>query len=191
MEPRRKVLLVGVVLGVVAVALILGSFGAGFVAGYSRGTGVPVLAQLIDTITHRGPGRGLSDHGAMGSIVSVNGNILTLKARDGSLKEIGISEKTIIRRDRNAARASDLKPGDFIVVVGSPGSRGGTLDSRLIRVLPLPPPLFHVLPFPPPQSSVEHRGVRRQEELDTVGQDGTSPRLAISPKRGTTQRPTI
>lgn len=135
MDPRRKVILVGMALGVVAVVLVLGSFAAGFAAGFSRGTGVPVIAQVIDAITHRESAQGHSEHGGMGHIVSVQGNSLTFKSDDGRTTDVTVSERTIIRRNRRAAKISDLKPGDSIVVVGSPGSPGGKLDARLIRVL--------------------------------------------------------
>lgn len=142
MDPRRKVILVGVLLGIVAVALVLGSFATGFVLGYSRGSGEPVIAEVVDGISHQWFAGGLGGHGGLGSLVSIDDNALIVRGRDGTTTTVTVSDKTMIRRDRHPGKISDLQPGDSILVVGSPGSRRGTLDARLIRVVATPAPQY-------------------------------------------------
>jgi len=79
-------------------------------------------------------GRGFRNgHGVAGEIVSVTDNNILIKDREGKENTVAVTDKTIIKKFREDLKIGDLKQGDQIVVVGSPGDNGA-IDADIIRV---------------------------------------------------------
>ncbi|MFA5872158.1 MAG: DUF5666 domain-containing protein [Parcubacteria group bacterium] len=72
-------------------------------------------------------------HGLAGTIISIADNNIVVKDRDGKENTINVTEKTVIKRQRDDIKIEDLKQGDQIVVMGNPGDNGA-LNADLIRV---------------------------------------------------------
>lgn len=80
------------------------------------------------------PGRSLiRGHSALGSIARIDGSSVAIKTRDGSEKIVAVSLVTVIRRSDRVIALADLRPGDWIAVVGSP-DKSGAIDAKFIRV---------------------------------------------------------
>jgi hypothetical protein len=75
-------------------------------------------------------------HGALGKIVKVDLPSVVIVGSDGVEKIITVDADSLIKRFRDTATTSDLKVGDVITVLGNP-NENGTIDARLIRVMPL------------------------------------------------------
>ncbi len=83
-------------------------------------------------------GRGfMPGFGASGAIAKIASGSLLIQDQGGVEKEIQIDSATAIRRFNQDITAADLRVGDIITVVGEP-TQGGTIQARLIRVLPQP-----------------------------------------------------
>ncbi len=79
-------------------------------------------------------------HGAVGKIVSINLPNIIVASTDNVEKTISISSDTLIRQFRNTLNTQDLKIGDYIIVLGEASSTdNGTINARLIRLIPPPP----------------------------------------------------
>lgn len=79
-------------------------------------------------------GRGFRNaHGIAGTIISITDRNLIIKDRDGKENTIAVTDKTIIKRQRDDIKISDLKQDDQVVVMGSPGDNG-VINADLIRV---------------------------------------------------------
>ncbi len=76
-------------------------------------------------------------HGFFGSIIAVEDSELVVKGKDNVEKIITISEKTDIRRFHDAVKIKDLKPDEYIVIIGEPNDQG-RIDAKFIRVMPSP-----------------------------------------------------
>jgi len=72
-------------------------------------------------------------HGLAGTIISITDSNLIIKDKDGKENTIAVTDKTIIKRQRDDIRISDLKQDDQVVVMGSPGDNG-VINADLIRV---------------------------------------------------------
>ena len=84
-------------------------------------------------------GRDFSNsHGATGKIVRVDLPTAVIADEDGVEKIIAIKDDTIIRRFRETVKPTDLKPDDFVTVIGSPNDQS-QIEAKLIRLLPSPP----------------------------------------------------
>jgi len=68
----------------------------------------------------RGPRRNGSreGHGTVGKITAIHGNSLQLAKPDGSTVTVNLTDKTEFRKDRQPARLSDFKVGDFVMASG-------------------------------------------------------------------------
>jgi hypothetical protein len=71
-----------------------------------------------------------------GTIAGLDGNVLSVKARDGKLVEIQLAEKTNIVFTQPIA-LSEIKPGDFLGVT-SVKAEGGSLTAFEVRRFPKP-----------------------------------------------------
>lgn len=81
-------------------------------------------------------GRGLrNSSGAAGEIISLSDTGIIMKDRDGKESTISIAGSTLIKSGRTTIKASDLKAGDSIVVIGKPGDTG-SVNADFIRVFP-------------------------------------------------------
>lgn len=77
-------------------------------------------------------------HGAAGRIIKVSLPTFMIEGNDDVEKVVLIKDDTAIRRFREALQPKDLKPDDFVVVVGSPNNQA-QLEAKLIRIMPPPP----------------------------------------------------
>jgi len=96
-----------------------------------------------------GPGRpGMMDfnrpdfnaHGGLGQIIKIDGNNLIIKDQASVEKIILVTGKTIITKNNQNIKITDLKVDDKIVVIGGPNDQG-QIEPKLIRVLPELPPI--------------------------------------------------
>jgi hypothetical protein len=81
----------------------------------------------------------LMSHGTSGSIIKITDSTLVVQGRDNAEKAILLGKDTIIKRLRDTISASDLKVGDYVVIIGSPND-AGQIEAKLVRVMPSPPP---------------------------------------------------
>jgi hypothetical protein len=68
----------------------------------------------------RGPRRGgaREGHSIIGKITAIHGNSLQLAKPDGSTVTVNLTDKTEFRKDRQPAKLSDFKVGDFVMAGG-------------------------------------------------------------------------
>jgi len=126
----------GIIIGLGIAILVLGIFKLGQVSGYhkarfSQRFGDNFNRNFVDP---RGEGffKDFSDredlpggHGAVGKIVSI-------------ALPLVLSDSTEILKYRDDITTTDLKVGDFIVVLGTPND-DGQVEAKLIRTIPPPP----------------------------------------------------
>jgi len=60
----------------------------------------------------------MQGQGTMGRITEINGNSLTVTRSDGSTVTVKLTEGTEFRKDRQSAKLSDFKVGDYVMVRG-------------------------------------------------------------------------
>jgi hypothetical protein len=136
-------------LGVFLVLLLV--FQVGVFTGFRKATFSYRWAENYENNFGGPRGRGLlpgiggdsfiNGHGTAGQIIKLDTSGIVVRGQDNTEKLISVSGDTRIVRNRQVIRESDLKAGDFIVVIGSPNA-SGRMDAELIRVLPAPPPPF-------------------------------------------------
>ncbi|NTU99234.1 hypothetical protein HGA64_04505 [Candidatus Falkowbacteria bacterium] len=73
--------------------------------------------------------------GVAGFILTINNQKLTVENPFGEEQSVLVSDKTVVKKFRENIKASDLKPDDFVTVVGEP-NKNGEIEARLIRVMP-------------------------------------------------------
>lgn len=136
----------GVIAGLLAAAVLLGIFTLGTMVGSRRARFGDRFGENYERnlVGPRGegpgfPGRPLppGGHGAAGQIVSVSLPSLVVAGPDKLEKTIIVAEDTLIREFREDRASSDLKVGDFIVVLGQPNEEG-QITAKLIRLMPAP-----------------------------------------------------
>ena len=97
----------------------------------------------------------IEGHGVFGEIIKINpstdpGQVsdFVIKGQGDVEKIIVINKDTVIKKNQDSIKISDLKVDDFVVVIGQPND-AGQIEAKLIRVLPLPPKesSFSPLPF--------------------------------------------
>jgi len=76
-------------------------------------------------------------HGVVGKIISMSSTEIVISGQDNIEKIVSITDKTIFRKFKDDVTASDLKIGDFVVVIGNPDSQG-KVEAKLLRVMPAP-----------------------------------------------------
>ena len=80
----------------------------------------------------------INSNGAVGQIININDQKITVKDRDNTEKIILITNETSIVRQKNNIETGDLKLNDFVVIIGEPNNNG-QIDAKLIRVMPESP----------------------------------------------------
>lgn len=90
------------------------------------------------------PDQFASGHGAVGKIISATETSLVIDGPDHLEKTISLSPESAIRKFKETASLSDLVPGTFVVVIGEPDT-SGTINAKLVRILP-PPPIPAIVP---------------------------------------------
>jgi hypothetical protein len=161
LRKSRVVHIIGI--SIVAIALLLGSFGLGVKVGYRKAHFSFKWAENYHQ-NFGGPKHGwmrefddreyMDASGVTGQVLKVEGNTITVKGRDNVEKIVVLDEKTSLQRGREKIKATDLKANDMIVVIGEPNEQG-QLSAKFIRLMPqpparnLPPPLGADQPLPP------------------------------------------
>ncbi len=82
-----------------------------------------------------GGGQFLNDHGTVGEVVSINGDILVVRADDGVERSILASTSTTIRQFDQSLTLADLKLNERVVIIGEPNANG-EIEAKIIRVFP-------------------------------------------------------
>ena len=134
-----------ILLGILELILLLGVFRLGMVVGFRKanfsfGWGEN-YRQNFGEPPHGFPGgfmppngKDLIDaHGTGGTILKTDSNVLVIKGNDNVEKNILMTDKTIIRKQRDTISIVDLKTGDDIMVIGSPNNKG-QIEAKFIRV---------------------------------------------------------
>lgn len=106
-----------IIIGLVIIVAALLIFRAGIFVGYHRAMFGP------------------AGHGAGGRVISINLPSFVLADRDRIEKNILIASSTLIQRFHQSASSSDIKVGDFVIVLGTPNTDGEIL-AKFIRLLP-------------------------------------------------------
>lgn len=145
----KKFKIAALIVGVSIVALV--SFAGGVVVGFHKARfsyqwGANYERNFAGPRTgtngSRGPqgmmpgysGQGFRNaHGIAGQIISIAGNNIVIQDRNNQENTVTVSDKTIIKDHQNNITINDLKSGEQIVVMGSPGD-SGTINADLIRV---------------------------------------------------------
>ncbi len=144
-----------VILGIAIILLVI--FRAGVEVGYRQALYSGRFGDRYQKtfINPHGPGRMVmmntidSSHDAVGQIIKIDNNLLTIKAQDGTEKIISLTASTTIRKFRDTIHAADLHIDDSVVVFGIP-SVNGDIEAKLIRIVPAP---FDMMP--PPQTTLQ------------------------------------
>jgi len=74
-------------------------------------------------------------HGGLGQIIKIDGSNLIIKDQANVEKIILVTDKTVIIKNDQNIKITDLKVDDKIVAIGRPNDQG-QIEPRLIRVLP-------------------------------------------------------
>lgn len=124
------------VLGILRIGISLGErrarFAGEFGDNYQRNFIGPMGRGGIRGFLNEGlPG----GHGAVGEIVSINLPKIVVNGSDNLEKIVAIGTSTVMRQFQQNIQSTDLKVGDFIVVLGSPDNQG-IIDAKLIRIMP-------------------------------------------------------
>jgi hypothetical protein len=140
-----------VIIGIGVVIMVLGILRIGISIGEHRAR---FASQFGDNFERnfRGPRSGMmggyfnnmmpNGNGAIGEIISLNLPQLVVNGSDNLEKTIIVSTSTVIRQFQGNIQSSDLKTGDFVVVIGNPNNNG-QVEAKLIRVMPNPSQEFN------------------------------------------------
>ncbi len=141
-ESKSVLKIVLIVLGILIVFLFVfkvgesvgirkASFSCGWAQNYQRNFGGPRGGFMGDFM---GRDRELmNSHGMAGSIIKIDGNTLVVKGADNVEKIVLVTDRTMIRRNIETLKISDLKVDDQIVFIGRPDDQG-QIQADLIRV---------------------------------------------------------
>lgn len=146
MLKSKKFKIAALAVGVFMVALV--SFSGGVAVGFKKARFSYKFGENYErnfTGPRMGMGRGggmMGDfrgqdfrnaHGLSGTIISITDSNLIIKDKDNKENTIAVTDKTIIKRQRDDIKISDLKQNDQVVVMGSPDDNG-VVNADLIRV---------------------------------------------------------
>ncbi|MEI6316562.1 MAG: hypothetical protein WCO65_02445 [bacterium] len=76
-------------------------------------------------------------HGVAGKVVAIKNNIILVADNEGIEKNVLVDKTTIIKNQRNTILIGDIKPNDYIIVIGTP-TPDGQINAKIVRVLPPP-----------------------------------------------------
>jgi len=76
-------------------------------------------------------------HGATGEILSIKLPQMIVAGPDNLEKIVLIGTSTLVRRFQENIQSSELKVGDFVVILGNPND-SGQVEAKLIRIMPNP-----------------------------------------------------
>ena len=75
--------------------------------------------------------------GAVGKIAKISLPLLVVESKDGIEKAILLTDDSVIKRFRETMKPTDIKVGDFAVIIGSPNSLA-QIEAKIIRIMPNP-----------------------------------------------------
>jgi hypothetical protein len=140
---RDTIIVIGiiiVVLGILRVGMSLGERRARFAGAFGDNFERNFVGQR-GGMMERGMMGGFwndklpSAYGAVGTILSINLPQVVINGQDNLEKTVLVSTSTAIRLFQENVLSSNLKIGDYIIVIGNPNSNG-QIEARLIRVAP-------------------------------------------------------
>jgi hypothetical protein len=76
-----------------------------------------------------------NSHGTIGKIISVALPTIIIEDQDRIEKTVVLTNDTLLRSFRDEIRATDLKVGDSVVIIGAPNEQA-QIEARLIRIMP-------------------------------------------------------
>jgi len=74
-------------------------------------------------------------HGAVGEILSINLPQMIITGSDNLEKTILVGTSTVVRQFQENIQSTQLKTGDFVVIIGNPNDNG-QIEAKLIRIMP-------------------------------------------------------
>lgn len=77
-------------------------------------------------------------HGVAGKVINVSDNKILVADNEGIEKNVLVDKTTILKNHRDNITTKDIKPGDYIVVIGSP-TTDGQINAKIVRIVPTPP----------------------------------------------------
>jgi hypothetical protein len=80
----------------------------------------------------------VNPHGIFGEIISIDKNNIIINGPNNTEVKILTDEKTVIKKNDDDLKSSDLKTGDNLVIIGAPGNEG-QIQAKFIRVVPPAP----------------------------------------------------
>lgn len=80
---------------------------------------------------------GFSARSGLGQIININGNSLIIKDQSNLEKTILLTDKTVIIKNNQDVKISELKIDDKIMLIGRANEQG-QIEPKFIRVLPEP-----------------------------------------------------
>lgn len=104
-----------------------------------RGDNIPMMGRTSERGGMMGFFRGVEGkdfrnaHGLAGTIISTTDSNIIIKDRDNKENTIAVIDKTIIKRNADDLKITDLRANDQIVVMGMPNDQG-VIGADLIRV---------------------------------------------------------
>jgi hypothetical protein len=84
-------------------------------------------------------------HGTAGKIMSLELPKIIVEDFDGTEKVVVFSDNTVVRKFRDTLQKTDLRVGDYVVVIGTPTSTG-EVEAKLVRVMPAPSQAIQPVP---------------------------------------------
>ncbi|MFA5360245.1 MAG: hypothetical protein WC349_04795 [Patescibacteria group bacterium] len=142
----NKILIVLATIVVLVFVFSLGVFVGHEKGRFSRNWGENYYRNIMGPGGFGGPGMmdfnrpDFNAHGGLGQIIKIDGNNLIIKDQASVEKIILVTGKTIITKNNQNIKITDLKVDDKIVVIGGPNDQG-QIEPKLIRVLPELPPI--------------------------------------------------
>ncbi|MDE1875043.1 MAG: hypothetical protein KGI79_00225 [Patescibacteria group bacterium] len=134
---HRKALFI--VIAVIAALLV---FQAGVFVGYHKALfSYRGDERYFGMIEKPAPGMAIDDfspsHGAVGKVVSVTLPSFVVESPDNREETVIVDNGTSVRMFRGNASTTDIKPDEFVVVLGEP-DQAGDIEARFVRVMPAP-----------------------------------------------------
>ena len=127
-------------IGIVVIALLI--FSAGMTVGFYKASFGHAWGENYEHNFGLVPARPIlggdtfpNANGAIGKIIKIELPTLIVQDKDNTEKVISIKDDTQMEEMRKPVLASDLKMGDFIVVIGTPNEQG-QIEAKFIRVMP-------------------------------------------------------
>lgn len=143
----KSKMLVVIICIVFGLALLVGAFSLGTMVGYHKARFSYAWGDNYRR-NFGGPRRGfmgdmtggrdlVNSYGVSGQIIRLDGQTIIIEGSDNTERTVLIKADTLLRKSRDVAMLGDLKPNDYVVVIGEP-TNDGQLVAKLIRILPSP-----------------------------------------------------